>query len=198
PGPPRPGHLLRHARRHGPRRRRGLDDLAQARAQRALRRPGPRRRAGGDRRGGLPRPGGQAVREVAGAGRQQRRGGDRRADAGDGARLSLPAMELDYAFFADTASVPPDRKLYVLGGGFRFGGADAGRSHQVELRFIDDGGKLVLPPANLQFQSAGPPPDQEIEITVPTVSYITPMFGEPGRYAAEFWTGDRLLAQVRL
>jgi hypothetical protein len=127
-------------------------------------------------------------------------------------------MELDYAFFADTASVPPDRKLYVLGGGFstislpqipgratfavvagfRFGGADTGRTHQVELRFIDDGGKLVLPPANLQFQSAGPPPDQDIEITVPTVSYITPMFGEPGRYAAEFWSGDRLLAQVRL
>ena len=61
-----------------------------------------------------------------------------------------------------------------------------------------DAGKLVLPPANLQFQSAGPPPDQEVEITVPTVSYITPMFGEPGRYAAEFWSGDRLLAQVRL
>jgi hypothetical protein len=127
-------------------------------------------------------------------------------------------MELDYAFFADTAAVPPDRKLYILGGGFstislpqipgratfavvagfRFGGVDAGRTHQVELRFIDDAGKLVLPPANLQFQSAGPPPDQEVEITVPTVSYITPMFGEPGRYAAEFWSGDRLLAQVRL
>ena len=127
-------------------------------------------------------------------------------------------MELEYAFFADTAAVPPDRKLYVLGGGFstislpeipgratfaviagfRFGVADAGRNHQVELRFVDDGGKLVVPPAPLNFQLGDAPPGGDLDITVPTVSYITPMFGEPGRYAAEFWSGDRLLTQVRL
>ena len=127
-------------------------------------------------------------------------------------------MELDYAFFADTAAVPPDRKLYVLGGGFstislpeipgratfavvagfRFGVADAGRNHQVELRFVDEQGKLVVPPAPLNFQLGDAPAGGDLEITVPTVSYVTPMFGETGRYAAEIWSGDRLLAHVRL
>lgn len=127
-------------------------------------------------------------------------------------------MELDYAFFADSAVVPPDRKLYVLGGGFstvalpqlpgqatfavvagfRFTAADAGRTHVVELRFVDSAGKLVVPPVPLTFQLAEAPPGSDLEVTVPTVSFITPMFGEPGRYAAEYWTGDRLLAHVRL
>ncbi|HEV3124739.1 MAG TPA: hypothetical protein VG266_09205 [Candidatus Dormibacteraeota bacterium] len=127
-------------------------------------------------------------------------------------------MELEYAFFADTAAVPPDRKLYVLGGGFstialphipgqatfavvagfRFGEADVGKTHQVEMRFVDDAGKFVIPPVNLQFQSAGQVPASDVEISVPTVAYVNPTFGEPGRYAAEFWSGDRLLAQVRL
>ena len=127
-------------------------------------------------------------------------------------------MELDYAFFADTAAVPPDRKLYVLGGGFstialpeipgratfavvagfRFGRADSGRTHAVELRFTDEAGKLVIPPATLSFQSAGIPTDADVEVTVPTVSYISPTFGEPGRYAAELWAGDRLLYHVPL
>lgn len=127
-------------------------------------------------------------------------------------------MELDYAFFADTATVPPDRKLYVLGGGFstvalpqlpgratfavvagfRFGAADAGRSHLVELRFVDAAGKLVVPPVPLTFQLAEAPVGADVEITVPTVSYIAPMFAEPGRYAAEYWSGDRLLAHVPL
>lgn len=126
-------------------------------------------------------------------------------------------MELDYAFFADSAAAP-DRKLYVLGGGFstvqlpeipgrvgfavcagfRFTDADAGRTYEVELRFVDAGGKLVVPPATLQFQSAAIPPGQDLEVTVPTISYLTPTFGEPGRYAAEYWLGDRMLTQVRL
>lgn len=127
-------------------------------------------------------------------------------------------MDLDYAFFADTATVPPDRKLYVLGGGFsavtlpslpgrvtfavvagfRFGAADAGRAHQVELRFLDANEKLVLPPQQMQFQSAGVPPDSDVEVTVPTVTYIAPMFGEAGRYTAEYWSDDRRLARVPL
>jgi hypothetical protein len=127
-------------------------------------------------------------------------------------------VELDYAFFADTATVPPDRKLYVLGGGFstialpqipgrvtfavvagfRFGSADVNRTHQIEMRFVDAEGKLVVPPVSLQFQSAGQMPEGDVEITVPTVSYIAPTFGDVGSYAAEFWAGDRLLTQVRL
>ena len=84
-------------------------------------------------------------------------------------------MDLNFAFFADSAVVPPDGKLYVLGGGFsalsmaqlpgrvafavvagfRFGAADVGQAHQVELRLLDAQGKLVIAPASLQFQSAG-------------------------------------------
>jgi hypothetical protein len=127
-------------------------------------------------------------------------------------------MELDFALFADSAAVPPDGKVYILGGGFstitlpqlpgrvtfavvagfRFGAADAGRTHQVELRFVDDGDKLVLPPVNLQFQSAGEPPPEGREITVSTVSFLSPMFGAPGGYHAEYWYGDRMLARVRM
>jgi hypothetical protein len=127
-------------------------------------------------------------------------------------------MELDFALFADSAAVPPDGKVYVLGGGFstitlpqlpgrvtfavvagfRFGPADAGRTHQVELRFVDDGAKLILPPVNLSFQSAGEPPPDGREVTVSTVSFLAPMFGQPGGYAAEYWYGDRMLASVRM
>lgn len=126
-------------------------------------------------------------------------------------------MELDYAFFADAASAP-DRKLYVLGGGFstiqlpslpgragfvvcagfRFTEADSGKTYQVELRFVDEKDKLVIPPATLQFQSAAIAPGTDLEMTVPTITYLTPTFGAQGRYAAEFWIGDRMLSRVRL
>jgi hypothetical protein len=128
-------------------------------------------------------------------------------------------MELDYAFFADSAA-SPDRKLYVLGGGFstiqlpqipgrvgfvvcagfRFSEADAGRTYAVELRFVDEHEKLVVPPATLQFQfqSGFVPEGSDVEVTVPTISFLNPTFADPGRYAAEYWLGDRMLTQVRL
>ncbi|HEY6379608.1 MAG TPA: hypothetical protein VI316_10570 [Candidatus Dormibacteraeota bacterium] len=126
-------------------------------------------------------------------------------------------MELDYAFFADSAAAP-DRKLYVLGGGFstvqlpalparltfavcagfRFTSADSGRAYDVELRFLDEHTKLVIEPATLHFESAPIPPEADLEVTVPTITYISPMFGEAGRYTAEYWMGDRLLSTVRL
>ena len=127
-------------------------------------------------------------------------------------------MELTFAFFADSAAVPPDGKFYVLGGGFstlamaqlpsravfavvagfRFSSPDAGQRHQVELRFTDADGRLVLPAATLQFQAqgSGPPPGQEVSVC--TVSYLQPMLAEPGTYAAEYWFEERLLSAVRL
>ena len=89
-------------------------------------------------------------------------------------------MEMSFAFFADAATVPADGKVYVLGGGFsalalpqlpgmasfavvagfRFTAADAGQVQVVELRFVDNLGKLVLPPTTMRFESAGPPPDR--------------------------------------
>ena len=127
-------------------------------------------------------------------------------------------MELSFAFFADSAVVPPDGKLYVLGGGFstlalaqlpgranfavvagfRFGAADVSQTRKVELRFVDSEGKLVIPAATLQFQSAGGqlPPGQEISIS--TVTFMQPMFGAPGIYNAEFWDDERLLASIAL
>ena len=127
-------------------------------------------------------------------------------------------MELDFALFADSAAVPPDGKVYILGGGFstitlpqlpgrvtfavvagfRFGAADAGRTHQVELRFVDDDSKLMLPPVNLSFQSAGETPPEGREVTVSTVSFLSPMFAEPGVYHAEYWYGDRVLTRARM
>jgi len=127
-------------------------------------------------------------------------------------------MDLSFAFFADNASVPADGKVYVLGGGFsalalpalpgrvtfavvagfRFNGEDAGRTHLVELRFLDAEGKLVLPVATLQFQSAGLVPEGEREVSVSTVTYLSPMFGEAGLYTVQFWAGDRPLTSLRL
>ena len=127
------------------------------------------------------------------------------------------AMEMDYAFFADSAA-SPDRKLYCLGGGFstitlpqipgraafavvggfRFTAADSDKRYEIELRFVDTTDKLVIPPVTLQFQSAALPKDSDVEITVPTVTYIQPTFGDAGRYSAQYWIGDRMLTQVRL
>jgi hypothetical protein len=127
-------------------------------------------------------------------------------------------MDLNFAFFADSAVVPPDGKLYVLGGGFstlsmaqlpgrvafavvagfRFGAADIGQAHQVELRLLDAQGKLVIAPANLQFQSAGAALGPGQEVSISTVTVLQPMFGEPGRYAIEFWTEGNQLGSVTL
>jgi hypothetical protein len=122
-------------------------------------------------------------------------------------------MDLNFAFFADSAVVPPDGKLYVLGGGFstlsmaqlpgrvafavvagfRFNAADLGQAHQVELRLLDAQGKLVIAPASLQFQSAGAKLSPGQEVSISTVTVLQPMLGEPGTYTVEFWSeGNRL------
>ena len=130
----------------------------------------------------------------------------------------LASMELSFAFLADSATVPPDGKLYVLGGGFsamlfpelparasfavvagfRFNARDAGSALAVELRLVDGDGKLVVPPATLQFQSAGPAPDPNQVVSVPTVTFLSPTFAEPGDYVAEFWHADKLMSSVKL
>jgi hypothetical protein len=127
-------------------------------------------------------------------------------------------MDLNFAFFADSAVVPPDGKLYVLGGGFstlsmaqlpgrvafavvagfRFEAADLGQAHQVELRLLDAQGKLVIAPANLQFQSAGATLSPGQEVSISTVTVLQPMLGEPGRYTVEFWTEGNQLGAVGL
>jgi hypothetical protein len=127
-------------------------------------------------------------------------------------------MELSFAFFADNASVPVDGKLYVLGGGFsalampqlpgratfavvagfRFGSADAGKTQVIELRFLDGAGRFILPAATLQFQSAVQGQDPNRDVSISTVTYLSPMFGEPGLYSAQYWAGERLLTSVEL
>lgn len=126
----------------------------------------------------------------------------------------LAGMDMAFAFLADHASVPPDGKLYVLGGGinflglaeipgragfavvggFRFSPADSHAVHEVELRLLDADGKLVLPPSTLRFQAAAAIPPEQEEVLVSTVTYLAPMFGDPGRYRVEFWAAGRLLA----
>src|SRR5450432_735738 len=125
-------------------------------------------------------------------------------------------MEMSFAFFADAATVPNDGKVYVLGGGFsalaltqlpgmasfavvagfRFNAADT--VHTIELRFVDNLGKLVLPPTTMRFESAGPPPPGAGEVSVSTVTVLQPALGEPGEYAVEFWKETTLLSTVRL
>lgn len=127
-------------------------------------------------------------------------------------------MDLSFAFFADSATVPGDGKVYVLGGGFsalalvqlpgmasfavvagfRFSAADAGRAHVIELRFVDRLSKLVLPPTTMRFESSGPPPTGVGEVSVSTVTQLHPTLAEPGEYAAEFWHEGHLVSAVRL
>jgi len=128
----------------------------------------------------------------------------------------LASMDMAFAFLADHASVPPDGKLYVLGGGintlgltaipgrvafdvvggFRFTTADSHSVHTVELRLLDADGKLVMPPATLKFQAAEVIPPDQGEVLISTVTHVAPMFGDAGRYRAEYWTEGRLLAWV--
>lgn len=127
-------------------------------------------------------------------------------------------MELSFAFFADSAVVPPDGKVYVLGGGFntlqmaqlpgragfavvagfRFGPEDLGRTMQVEVRLVDAEDKLVVPAANLQFQSQGARLEAGQEVSLPTVTFLQPMFGEPGVYTVEFWYEQVRLSSIDL
>ncbi|MGO8685669.1 MAG: DUF6941 family protein [Candidatus Dormibacteria bacterium] len=125
-------------------------------------------------------------------------------------------MDMAFAFLADHATVPPDGKLYVLGGGinmlmlpelpgravfdvvggFRFNPTDTHSVHDVELRLNDADGKLVLPPATLRFQAAATVPPGQDEVLISTVTHMAPMFGDRGRYRAEFWSEGRMLAWV--
>lgn len=127
-------------------------------------------------------------------------------------------MELSFAFFADSAVVPPDGKVYVLGGGFstlqlaqlpgragfavvagfRFGPADVGQTQQVEVRLVDAENKLVVPATNLQFQTQGAQLQPGQEVSLSTVTLLQPMFGEPGTYIVEFWHGDVRLSAINL
>jgi hypothetical protein len=128
----------------------------------------------------------------------------------------LASMDMAFAFLADHAAVPPDGKLYVLGGGintlglpaipgrvafdvvggFRFTTADSHSVHTVELRLLDADGKLVMPTATLKFQAAQAIPPDQGEVLISTVTHMAPMFGDPGSYRAEYWTEGRLLAWV--
>jgi hypothetical protein len=124
-------------------------------------------------------------------------------------------VEIAYAFLADHAAVPPDGKLYVLGGGidslslaqvpgrvgffvvagFRFSRADAGSVFEVESRLVDADGGLVIPPNTLRFQTGESIPQEH---TVNTVGYMAPMFGDAGSYRVEFWWSGRPLAGIGL
>jgi hypothetical protein len=81
-------------------------------------------------------------------------------------------------------------------GGFRFTTADSHSVHTVELRLLDADGKLVMPPATLKFQAAAAISPDQGEVLISTVTHMAPMFGDQGRYRAEYWTEGQLLAWV--
>ncbi|MHB8719006.1 MAG: DUF6941 family protein [Candidatus Dormibacteria bacterium] len=127
-------------------------------------------------------------------------------------------MRLSFCFLADAATVAPDGKAYVLGGGFsamtlvqipgpagftvvsgyRFSAADLTRTHVVEVRLVDHLGKLVMPPAQLRFESRGQPPTGVAEVSASAVSPLHATIAEPGTYAVEFWYEARLLDSIGL
>jgi hypothetical protein len=53
-----------------------------------------------------------------------------------------------------------------------------------------------MPPATLKFQAAEAISPDQGEVLISTVTHVAPMFGDPGRYRAEYWTEGRLLAWV--
>ena len=127
-------------------------------------------------------------------------------------------MELQFAFLAESATVPPDRKFYVLGGGFsavalasfparigfaavsgwRVTGSDAGQRHELEARFVDSAGGLVVPkvPMLFQFPPEAPPPEREV--IVPAVTFFSPMISEKGGYQVQYWFGGTQVGSVGL
>src|SRR5438552_165873 len=79
--------------------------------------------------------------------------------------------------------------------GFRVSARDSAATHSIELRLVDPHGKLVVPPATLGFQSSGtPPPDQEV--SVPTVTFLSPAYAQPRAYSVEYWHEGKLLTSV--
>lgn len=127
-------------------------------------------------------------------------------------------MEMAFALLADQAVVPPDRKLYILGGGistitaaqlpgrygfaaigsFRFQAAELQAGQLVELRLVDADGGLVMAPVTLRFVAGQPELPEGSEITLNTVTYLVPTFGAPGSYRAEYWGAGRLLGAAPL
>ena len=127
-------------------------------------------------------------------------------------------MKLSYCFLADAATVAPDGKAYVLGGGFsaitlvqipgnatftvvsgyRLEASELGRAHTIEVRLVDHLSKLVMPPSQLKFESRGTPPAGIAEVSASAVTPLTAMIAEPGSYAVEFWYEGRLLDSVGL
>jgi hypothetical protein len=127
-------------------------------------------------------------------------------------------MNIDYIFLADHAVVPPDGKVYVNGGGFtalavqqlparvmfavvagfRFAAGDVGTTIRCEVRLVDDVDGLVVPPIPLQFQLNGAPAPDGRDLTIPAVSFMSPMFAEPGQYRVQMWNEAELLHTIKL
>ena len=127
-------------------------------------------------------------------------------------------MKLSFCFLADAATVAPDGKAYVLGGGFsavslpqipgpvgftvvsgyRFTANDLTRAHVVEVRLVDNLSKLVMPPAQLKFESRTPAVPNVSEVSVSAVTPLRATVAEPGSYAVEFWYEGTLLESIAL
>ena len=56
----------------------------------------------------------------------------------------------------------------------------------------------MVPAGNLQFQAQGAKLEPGQEVSISTVTYLQPMFGEPGVYTAEFWYEQVRLAGITL
>lgn len=135
--------------------------------------------------------------------------GHRHGIAG-GVRGTLGGMKFVYAFLAESATIPPDGKFYVLGGGFsnvavptlpqRIGFAavatfavtseDAGQRHELAVRVVDSTGALVMPEIPLVFEFPKVETPVGRVVKVPAITHCTPMIAQEGLYQVEYWKGD--------
>lgn len=125
-------------------------------------------------------------------------------------------MRLQFAFLADSATIPPDGKLYVMGGGIfnvglpsfpqRIGlaavagffvtAADAGKQFEIVARMVDADGAMIVPEVPMTFNLPPDGPPVGREVTVPTVLYFSPTLSAAGTYRVEYWLGDEQLGAV--
>ncbi|HEX6290350.1 MAG TPA: hypothetical protein VFZ66_14260 [Herpetosiphonaceae bacterium] len=130
-------------------------------------------------------------------------------------------MEIEFAFLADAAQVPPDGKLYVLGGSVdrihaqqfptthpsmtlvikvQLLASECNRPHQIQIDLWDERGNPVLDPAISAEFGVGPDPDDPggpSSVLIP-VNMMGLQFQRPGAYEFHIVIDGRHLKTVPL
>jgi hypothetical protein len=130
-------------------------------------------------------------------------------------------MEVEFAFLADAAQVPPDGKLYVLGGNvdrihahqfptnhpsmtlvmkIQMLASECNRAHQLQIDLWDERGNPVLEPSITAEIGVGPDPDDPTgpsSLLIP-VNMMGVQFPRPGVYEFHIVINGRHLKTLPL